>query len=79
MNDAENCAHCGGPKAVRNPTGKCDHLFWPENLTCEAREANGLEPCDHVFEVKGDPPYHCTFCGLSHEETSGGLFVRATK
>lgn len=44
MSERENCAHCGGPKSVRNPTGKCDHLFWPENLAAEARAANGLEP-----------------------------------
>lgn len=33
----------------------------------------------HVFEVRGDPPYKCTFCGFHHEETVGGLFVRATQ
>jgi DNA-directed RNA polymerase subunit RPC12/RpoP len=32
----------------------------------------------HVFEVRGDPPYRCTFCNFTHEETVGGLFVRAT-
>ena len=36
------CKHCGGAIEVRNPTGKCDHLYWPENLTVEARRANGL-------------------------------------
>jgi len=24
------CPDCGGPIAVRNPTGKCDHLYYPE-------------------------------------------------
>jgi hypothetical protein len=37
-----NCLHCGGLKAVRNPTGQCDHLNWPENLTDEAKVANGI-------------------------------------
>jgi hypothetical protein len=37
------CKHCGGSKDVRNPTGNCDHLFWPENLSDEARRANGLK------------------------------------
>ena len=32
----------------------------------------------HVFEVKGDPPYKCTFCGLRHDETDGGKFVRSS-
>jgi len=36
------CKHCGGLIAVRNPTGKCDHLYWPDNLTDEAKRANGF-------------------------------------
>ena len=28
----EKCKNCGGNIAVRNPTGKCDHLYYPENL-----------------------------------------------
>mgnify|MGYP001597742060 CR=1 FL=1 len=26
------CPNCGGDIAVRNPTGKCDHLYYPENV-----------------------------------------------
>jgi hypothetical protein len=37
-----NCKHCGAPVELRNPTGTCDHLCWPENLTDEAKRANGL-------------------------------------
>jgi len=40
----DTCAHCGGPKAVRNPSGACDHLYWPDCLSYEARIANGFEP-----------------------------------
>lgn len=40
MND--NCKHCGGEIAKRNPTGHCDHLYWPDNLTDEAKRANGF-------------------------------------
>jgi len=36
------CKHCGGPITVRNPTGKCDHLYWPDMLTDEAKKANGF-------------------------------------
>ncbi len=43
MSRLESCAHCGGLRAIRNPTGACDHLCWPDNLTAEARKANGLE------------------------------------
>jgi hypothetical protein len=24
------CPHCGGDLSIRNPTGKCDHLYYPE-------------------------------------------------
>ena len=36
------CKYCGGEIAIRNPTGKCDHLYWPEYLTDEAKRANGF-------------------------------------
>lgn len=35
------CAHCGGMVAIRNPRGDCDHLYWPDLLTEEAKRANG--------------------------------------
>lgn len=28
---ADLCPHCGGDKALRNPSGFCDHLYYPEN------------------------------------------------
>jgi hypothetical protein len=31
------CPNCHHPVAIRNPSGTCDHLYWPENLTPEAR------------------------------------------
>jgi len=36
------CRHCGGEITIRNPTGKCDHLYWPDMLTDEAKRANGF-------------------------------------
>lgn len=39
----ELCLHCGGAIAIRNPTGKCDHLYWPDMLTDEAKRANGYK------------------------------------
>lgn len=33
----ETCPNCRGLIAVRNPTGKCDHLYWPDNLTPAAK------------------------------------------
>jgi len=26
------CPYCKGDKKIRNPTGKCDHLYYPENI-----------------------------------------------
>lgn len=48
------CKHCGGPKAIRNPTGNCDHLFWPDMLTDEAKRANGFR---QVTTTKGEWVY----------------------
>ena len=34
------CPHCKGSILIRNPTGKCDHLYYPESCTiCFARES----------------------------------------
>lgn len=30
--DGAICPNCGGPIAVRNPTGHCDHLYYPDYL-----------------------------------------------
>ena len=29
----ELCKHCGADKAIRNPSGYCDHLYFPDR--CE--------------------------------------------
>ena len=46
------CKYCGGEIAIRNPMGNCDHLYWPDNLTDEARRINGFlgtaPPCSAV-------------------------------
>ena len=36
------CKHCGCEISIRNPSGKCDHLYWPDMLTDEAKQANGF-------------------------------------
>lgn len=48
------CAHCGGEIAVRNPTGNCDHIFFPDNLTDEAKRANGYAPKLTIAWMKED-------------------------
>lgn len=43
------CKHCGGLIAIRNPTGRCDHLYWPDNLTDDAKRANGFRLVTHLY------------------------------
>lgn len=54
MSDADDgtCKHCGGEIAIRNPTGSCDHLFWPDQLTDEAKRANGYKPTPTIVWMK---------------------------
>lgn len=42
VSDDKVCKHCGGAIAISNPTGTCDHAYWPEMLTNEAKQANGF-------------------------------------
>ena len=37
----DRCPNCKGLKSIRNPTGTCDHLYWPDYLTPEARAKVG--------------------------------------
>ena len=32
MKKNEQCVSCGEDAAIRNPAGKCDHLYYPENI-----------------------------------------------
>ena len=35
VGEAKKCPICGESASIRNPTGKCDHLYYPENLDPE--------------------------------------------
>lgn len=49
------CKWCGGLKAHRMPMGRhCDHLYWPDNLTDEAKRANGYAPNLTIAWMKED-------------------------
>ena len=41
MSDDAICPNCKGSVMVRNPSGSCDHLYWPDMLTPEAKEKIG--------------------------------------
>lgn len=48
----KTCQHCGGLISARNPTGQCDHLYWPDNLTDEAKIANGYRQITKIEWVR---------------------------
>jgi len=41
MGDMNKCKYCGGDIEIRNPTGHCDHLYYPEN--CEGYKNESFE------------------------------------
>ena len=42
----EICKHCNQNVAIRNPSGYCDHLYYPDNCeTC--KHLRGKEQCDN--------------------------------
>lgn len=48
----EICLHCNGPIAIRNPSGSCDHLYYPENCqVCRARSDRWFLTTDTHFNV----------------------------
>jgi hypothetical protein len=39
VNEELRCQHCGRDKRIRNPSGECDHLYYPNNCaTCKEHE-----------------------------------------
>jgi hypothetical protein len=46
------CPDCGGPIHIRNPSGKCDHLYYPENKP--SREG---ETFRKLFKAECTPMY----------------------
>jgi len=52
------CKYCSGPIALVNPTGHCNHVYWPDNLTNEAKEANGYRLRMIPKWVKVDDPVY---------------------
>ncbi len=42
------CPNCGGSVHVRNPTGSCDHLYFPDMLTAEAKQKIGQPALEQI-------------------------------
>lgn len=49
------CKYCGGRVVARNPSGTCDHLYWPDNLTDGAKAANGFVASIVTVWAKQEP------------------------
>ena len=49
------CNHCGYPIALRNPSNKCDHLYYPDNChTCRNKK-----PEDRIKYLSEEPLFIC--------------------
>jgi hypothetical protein len=49
----ELCLHCGYPIKIRNPSGYCDHLYYPESCgVCKLLESNNKTIIDLKNRVK---------------------------
>ena len=55
------CSDCGGLIRIRNPTGKCDHLYYPEMKTIKNK---GFAKCEKTNEIltSNPPQYRCKNC-----------------
>lgn len=65
----------------------------PHDPSCPAVTSADMHPCEcnfispeeceaaggHVFEVRGKPPYRCTFCDFQHDKTDSGKLVRSNR
>ncbi len=38
------CQHCGYPIELRNPSGFCDHLYYPDSCeVCKGKASSGFQ------------------------------------
>ena len=64
MND-DICIICGKEKAIRNPTGNCDHLYYPENLASSELVGTLREAKQQIESLKKklENARKCDWCG----------------
>ena len=63
------CEYCGEDKAIRNPTGKCDHLYYPDNVN----KNHSLQQPLRKKEVGSDQPSQDMKLAYS---SADALFIR---
>ena len=47
----KKCKHCGYDTHIRNPSGYCDHLYYPEY--CNVCRKNYITASDKLVPIKG--------------------------
>ena len=53
------CPKCGGLISIRNPTGKCDHLYYPENRDSGIKDFKTCGICGGILVyIRGRYPNH---------------------
>ena len=54
--EALPCDHCGGDVHIRNPSGYCDHLYYPDNCSvCKASRRPSSSAVEAVVEAARRP------------------------
>jgi len=49
--DMKKCKHCGFDTHIRNPSGFCDHLYYPEY--CDVCRKDHIDPSDKLVPLSG--------------------------
>lgn len=55
--DEPLCKYCGTPIKIRNPTGNCDHLYYPELVNksfLEDTKSAPIKPSKHIIDMEGE-------------------------
>jgi hypothetical protein len=60
MSKDKKCPNCGGDIAIRNPTGNCDHLHYPENVPPMDKDSISL--CKNCFCMTHTTKNKCGKC-----------------
>lgn len=63
------CMNCGEDTRLRNPTGNCDHLYYPENIPKMRSVDSKWEDCNHLHR---EYPLVCTDCKVIISQNGQG-------
>ena len=66
------CEHCGGDIEIRNPSGYCDHLYYPENCKiCKPKKLYNEIVLEQLRELE-----YAIRDGLVYSDTQKAEIVR---